>query len=78
MMMPAEVRGRRETPMQTQDRRTCQRCRAHYDWKRSTTTSLKMTYCTTLCEKGALGFTLDTVLQGIRILRRDWQPLMVA
>jgi hypothetical protein len=35
-----------------------------------------MTYCSALCEKGALGFTLDTILSGIRILRRDWRMLM--
>ncbi len=69
---------RQETGMEPRDRRTCQRCGARYDWKRSTTTSLKMTYCSTLCEKGALGFTLDTVLQGMRILRREWQPLLAA
>jgi hypothetical protein len=64
--------------MEAQDMRACQRCGGRYDWKRSSSSSLKMTYCSMLCEKGALGFTLDTVLNGIRILRREWQPLLVA
>lgn len=62
--------------MNMADTRTCCRCATTYDWRRSTSSSLKMTYCSALCEKGALGFTLDTILSGIRILRRDWRMLM--
>lgn len=35
-----------------------------------------MTFCTALCELGGLGFTLDTLLSGVRVLRREWAPLM--
>ncbi len=42
--------------------RHCQRCHIPYDWRRSTTTSLKMTYCTALCERADLGFTLDALM----------------
>jgi hypothetical protein len=37
-----------------------------------------MTFCSILCEKGALGFTLETVLSGVRVLRREWRPLLVS
>lgn len=42
--------------------RTCQRCGVTYDWRRSPSSSLKMTYCGTLCERGALGFTIESLL----------------
>jgi hypothetical protein len=58
--------------------RTCQRCGQRYDWRRSPSGSLKMTYCGTLCERGALGFTIETLLGGVRILRREWRPLLTA
>jgi hypothetical protein len=58
--------------------RTCGRCGRRYDWRRSTSTSLKMTFCGVLCERGALGFTLDSILHGMTVLRREWRPLMVA
>ncbi|MEX2079984.1 MAG: hypothetical protein WEC33_00065 [Dehalococcoidia bacterium] len=45
----------------------CQRCKVLYDWRRSTSTSLKMTYCGSLCEAGDLGFTIDGLV-------RDWHP----
>ncbi len=43
--------------------RHCARCAVPYDWRRSTSGSLKMTYCGTLCEKGDLGFTIETLLE---------------
>jgi hypothetical protein len=46
--------------------RTCARCAAPYDWRRSTSSSLKMTYCGSLCEKGDLGFTIETLLEATR------------
>ncbi len=58
--------------------RECERCHRRYDWRRSTSGSLKMTYCSVLCEKGALGFTIEAVLQGMRVLRREWRPLLRA
>ena len=62
--------------MDNEDSRRCERCGSRYDWRRSSSSSLKMTYCGILCEKGGLGFTLDTILQGIQVLRREWQPLL--
>ena len=56
----------------------CQRCGRSYLWQRSTSRWLKMTFCSVLCERGALGFTLETLLQGIRIVRREWQPLFAS
>ncbi len=43
--------------------RTCKRCGLVYDWRHSPSSSLKMTYCGSLCEMGDLGFTLEAMLQ---------------
>ena len=43
--------------------RTCARCGLTYDWRRSPSSSLKMTYCGSLCEKGDLGFTIEALLR---------------
>lgn len=43
--------------------RTCKRCGLVYDWRRSPSNSLKMTYCGSLCEQGDLGFTLEALLK---------------
>ena len=43
--------------------KTCKNCGLRYDWRRSASRSLKMTYCNTLCEKADLGFTIDALLQ---------------
>ena len=40
----------------------CARCGLRYDWRKSPT-SIKMTYCGSLCEKADLGFTLEARLQ---------------
>jgi len=45
-----------------QNMRTCARCGVRYDWRRSASSSLKMTYCGSLCECGDLGFTVDALL----------------
>jgi hypothetical protein len=58
--------------------RTCARCSARYDWRRSTSSALKMTYCGVLCERGGLGFTLDSLLNSIVILPREWRTLFAA
>ncbi|MGD9933657.1 MAG: hypothetical protein AB7T37_08040 [Dehalococcoidia bacterium] len=42
--------------------KVCARCGLRYDWRKSPST-LKMTYCGSLCEAGDLGFTLDALLQ---------------
>lgn len=41
--------------------RTCKRCGLRYDFHRSPS-SLKMTYCGSLCENADLGFTLDALM----------------
>ena len=51
-----------ETTFDPRHIRQCERCGAKYDWRRSPST-LKMTYCGSLCERGALGFTIDALLQ---------------
>ena len=43
--------------------RVCQHCGLPYDWRRSPSGSLKMTYCGSLCEKADLGFTLEALLR---------------
>lgn len=45
--------------------RVCARCGLRYDWRKSPST-LKMTYCGSLCEAGDLGFTLDALLKAQR------------
>ncbi len=45
----------------------CQRCKVAYDWRRSPSSALKMTYCGSLCEAADLGFTIDALV-------RDWHP----
>ncbi|MGH2608540.1 MAG: hypothetical protein ACRDHF_05570 [Tepidiformaceae bacterium] len=57
--------------------RHCARCAVPYDWRRSTSSSLKMTYCGSLCEKGDLGFTIETLLEAtkFRAERPSEQPV---
>lgn len=43
--------------------RCCKHCGIRYDWRRSPSTSLKMTYCGTLCEQADLGFTIEAMLR---------------
>jgi hypothetical protein len=46
----------------TSNIRTCARCSIKYDWRRSPSSSLKMTYCGSLCEAADLGFTIEAML----------------
>ena len=57
---------------------SCARCGTVYDWKKSGSWSLKMTYCSALCEKGDLGFTLEFLLRETHIERLAWRSLLVA
>lgn len=41
----------------------CRRCGQRYDWRKSPSASLKMTYCGSLCERADLGFTLEALLR---------------
>lgn len=43
--------------------RSCQRCRLTYDWRRSPSSSLEMTYCCSLCEHAGLGFTIEGLIR---------------
>ena len=43
--------------------RQCERCSLKYDWRKSPSSSLKMTYCSSLCERAALGFTIEALLR---------------
>lgn len=45
--------------METTHIKRCARCGVPYDWRRSTSASLKMTYCGSLCERADLGFTIE-------------------
>jgi hypothetical protein len=54
--------------------RTCARCGLTYDWRRSPSSSLKMTYCGSLCEKGDLGFTIEALLR-VESPKREVAPL---
>jgi hypothetical protein len=53
-------------PTETGNIRVCARCGVHYDWRRSTSGSLKMTYCGSLCERSDLGFTIEGLLRSRR------------
>lgn len=55
--------------------RYCGHCGLPYDWRRSASGSLKMTYCGSLCEKGDLGFTIESLLQ---TERSPWGAVMAA
>ena len=57
--------------------RVCLRCGIRYNWRRSPSSSLKMTYCGTLCEKSDLGFTIDGLLRAERALQAS-PPLFAA
>ena len=42
--------------------RVCARCGLRYDWRKSASSTLKMTYCGSLCERADLGFTIDALI----------------
>lgn len=52
----------REPKMNFEHIRNCKRCGIRYDWRRSPSSSLKMTYCGSLCEHADLGFTIEAML----------------
>ena len=58
--------------------RICQHCAGPYDWRRSPSRSLKMTYCGSLCERADLGFTIEALLTSVQAVREDWSPLLAA
>jgi hypothetical protein len=54
--------------------RACARCGLTYDWRRSPSSSLKMTYCGSLCERADLGFTIEALLR-LDIQKTETEPL---
>ena len=64
--------------METLNIRICQHCGNRYDWRRSPSSSLKMTYCGSLCERADLGFTIETLLHDFAIVRPAWHHLLAA
>ena len=52
--------------------RSCVRCTMKYDWRRSTSSSLKMTYCNSLCEAADLGFTIEALFRIEFVARRTF------
>lgn len=42
--------------------KVCARCGLRYDWRKSASSTLKMTYCGSLCERADLGFTIDALI----------------
>ncbi|MGK2965399.1 MAG: hypothetical protein ACSLFM_07310 [Tepidiformaceae bacterium] len=51
------------TGMNLDNIKVCARCGLRYDWRKSPSSTLKMTYCGSLCERADLGFTVDALLQ---------------
>jgi len=49
--------------MQLSNIRVCARCGLRYDWRKSPSSALKMTYCSSLCERADLGFTVEALLK---------------
>lgn len=46
----------------TEDNRYCESCGFPYQWRRSTSRSLKMTFCSITCERDELGTTIEDIL----------------
>ncbi len=55
--------GPGSTGMQFSNIKVCKRCGLRYDWRKSPSSSLKMTYCSSLCEQADLGFTVEALLR---------------
>ena len=49
--------------------KVCARCGLRYDWRKSPSTALKMTYCSSLCERADLGFTIEALLKVERLAK---------
>ena len=56
--------------------KVCVRCGLRYDWRKSASSTLKMTYCGSLCEKGDLGFTLEALLRAERTQKAPAAPVV--
>lgn len=58
--------------------RICAHCALPYDWRRSPSGSLKMTYCGSLCERADLGFTIETLIGAREYVPAAWRQLLAA
>ena len=58
--------------------RTCAHCGLRYDWRRSPSSSLKMTYCGSLCERADLGYTIEALLRYEGAPRSEDRPVSEA
>ena len=54
------------TGMNLNNIKVCARCGLRYDWRKSPSSTLKMTYCGSLCERADLGFTVEALLKAKR------------
>ena len=62
----------------SEDQRRCSRCASIYDWHKSTSRSLKMTYCSFSCERTGEGFLLEDVLATFRYPVVDFAKIIPA
>lgn len=53
--------------------KTCTRCGIQYDWRKSPSGYLKMTFCGSLCERASNGFTIEG-LTGMVIIHKVIPP----
>ena len=58
--------------------RVCTHCNLPYDWRKSPSESLKMTFCGSMCERAHLGFTIEALLQDYQVVKLSWRTLLVA
>lgn len=54
--------------------KVCARCGLRYDWRKSPSSTLKMTYCGSLCERADLGFTLEALMKFERSEKEPASP----
>ncbi len=54
--------------------KVCARCGLRYDWRKSPST-MKMTYCGSLCERADLGFTIEALLKTERVEKEPVVPV---
>jgi hypothetical protein len=58
--------------------KSCRRCGVRYDWRRSPSNWLKMTYCGSLCENADMGFTIETLLGPVERGRAEYCEKLAA
>jgi hypothetical protein len=58
------------TGMNLNNIKVCARCQLRYDWRKSPS-SMKMTYCGSLCERADLGFTIEALLRAQRVVKEE-------